>query len=203
LYTPENELGASDPSDWPEPSPGFGERCKAFVTGHPESDAGPSAGPDATAGTLSIYYLTQTTGGDYAPRNCTAVWIESADERFVATLEIGARLRRSALVYWEQRACTARSGPDVMTSATRDDHELPHELSWHATDADGRLVPDGPYRLQVELTETDRAPGQLESFEFDKGPERYDRELLVSAEGALRAVTIRWRPEAIEDVDAP
>lgn len=187
LYTPESVLGASDPTDTPQPGAGLGNRCVAL----PPLD--PAAGPPS-AGTLVLEYTTVSTKGRYAPHNCTAVWIETSAGQYVATLEITAGLRRPGLVYWQDHACTEKLGPDVITSATLKTHDKPHEVIWNGLDLDGNAVADGLYKLFIEVTETDKDPGEFVSYDFMKGGTPYGMELPVPFEGPLAHVHIEWTP---------
>jgi hypothetical protein len=188
LYTPGSTLGASDPTDVPTPGMGLGNRCVALVAG---ADAGAP-----TKGTLRIQYSTQTKQGRYAPRNCTAAWLETADGQYVATLEIGAGLRRPGLVYWQDHACTEKPGPDVVTSATLPDHEKPHKAMWSGVDFGGKPVPDATYKLFIEVTESDKEPGEFAVFDIVKGPLPFSMDAPVDFEGSLKQVTLSWEVAA-------
>jgi hypothetical protein len=189
LYTPGSTLGASDPTDTPMVGVGLGNRC--VVPGHP-ADAG--AGPPSTAGTLQVDYTTQTQHGRYAPKNCTATWVETAAGDYVATLEIGAALRRPGLVYWQDHACTDKPGPDVVTSATLPDHTKPHKAMWSGVDFAGNPMPDGAYELFIEVTESDKEPGDFAAFELQKGPMAFSVDEPVAFDGPLQQVTVAWSP---------
>jgi hypothetical protein len=187
LYTPGSMLGASDPTDVPLPGMGLGQRC---VT--------PAGAGSADAGTmdenvLTVTYETQSLDGRYAPKNCEAVWVETPEGQYVATLEVTAGLRRPGLVYWQERACTQELGPDALTSATLREHKE-HEVTWTGVDFMGRPMPDGPYKLYVEVTETDKEPGDLATFDFVKGPES-SVDAPVSADGPITKLNITWGKE--------
>jgi hypothetical protein len=184
LYTPGSTLGASDPTDVPAPGAGLGNRCTSL----PPLVAGASP----TTGELEVRYTTQSLQGRYAPRNCTAVWIETAAGQYVATLELGAGLRRPGLVYFQDHACTERLGPDALTTATLRDHEKPHVASWSGVDFQGNAVADGAYKLFLEVTESDKEPGELTELAFDKGPVPFQRDEPVDFEGPLAEVTLTW-----------
>lgn len=186
LYTPGSLLGASDPTDTPTPGAGLGDRCVPLGNA-PDASA-------ATTGMLTLRYRTRSLDGRYAPKNCTATWIETADGRYVATLEVTAALRRPGLVYWQDHACPEKLGPDVVTSATLPDHEQEHLAAWNGFDLDGQLVPDGSYVLFVEVTESDKEPGELSSFEFVKGPMGSSGAQAVDAEGPLLELWLEWAP---------
>jgi hypothetical protein len=189
LYTPGNTLGASDPTDMPAPEVGLGNRCAPLP--------GPAV-PDASVGTegeLTLELQTQTRMGRYAPKNCSAIWIETLDGAYVATLKLTAALRRPGLVYWQDHACTEKLGPDAMTSATLKDHSRPQMAIWSGRDFDGNPVPDGMYKLYVEVTESDKEPGELEVFDLMKGPVPFSIEAPVAAEGFLVSLVLTWEPE--------
>jgi hypothetical protein len=184
LYTPGSPLGASDPTDIPVEGAGLGERCNSLPA--------PPEGVMPTRGTLEVRYTTQSLDGRYAPRNCTAVWIETMAGAYVATIELGAGLRKPGLVYFQDHACTARLGPDVVTSATLADHVKPHVAKWESLDFEEVLVADGPYKLFIEVTESDKEPGELTEFAFDKGPLPFEMEAPVDFEGPLAQVSLKW-----------
>jgi len=182
LYTPGSVLGASDPTDvMPPASAGLGNRCVSL-----------GAAGASTAGVLRVEYRTQSLAGRYKPKNCSAVWIETADGRYVATLELGAGLRRPGLVYFQDHACVEKLGPDVMTSATKPDHTRPHAVMWSGVDFEGRPAADGAYKLLIEVTESDKEPGELSAFDFQKGPMAFSSEAPVAVDGPLLQVTISW-----------
>ena len=190
LYTPGNTLGASDPTDTPVPGSGLGDRCVELPA---LPDAGAAAAP--TSGTLMVSYQTQTVHGRYAPRNCTAAWIETTDGLYVATLEITAGLRRPGLVYFQDHACTEKLGPDAMTSATRTDHVKAHMAMWSGEDFESKPVADGPYKLFIEVTESDKEPGELTEFDFTKSAAPFDMDAPVDVDGPLLSVKLTWLPE--------
>jgi hypothetical protein len=183
LYTPGSALGASDPTDVMAPTTGgLGNRCAAL------------AAAGGTAGKLTVQYRTQSLAGRYAPKNCSAVWIETADGRYVATLELSAALRRPGLVYFQDHACVEKLGPDVMTSATKPDHNKAHMALWNGVDFEGKPAADGGYKLFIEVTESDKEPGELSSFDFQKGAMGFATEAPVAPEGPLQQVTLTWEP---------
>ena len=192
LFTPGSTLGVSDPSDVPPPSMGLGNRCVSVSPDTSPAAGAGGASAGGTAGKLTVTYRTQTTQGRYAPKNCSAVWIETADGRYVATLELSAALRRPGLVYFQDHACTAKLGPDVTTSATKPNHDRPHMAEWSGLDFEGKAAADGAYQLFIEVTETDKEPGELNAFDFQKGPAPFSVEAPVAVDGPLQQVTIGW-----------
>jgi hypothetical protein len=187
LYTPGSTLGASDPTDTPQPGAGLGNRCVSLPPFDPDAGV-------ATEGTFELEYTTMTLMGRYWPRNCTAVWIETPAGQYVATIELTARLRRPGLVYWQDHACTEKLGPDAVTSATLPNHDKPHMAMWSGRDFEEKPVADGMYKLFIEVTETDKDPGEFATFDFMKGPAPYEMDLAVPAEGPITSVKIAWKP---------
>jgi hypothetical protein len=54
-------------------------------------------------------------------------------------------------------------------------------------------MPDGDYHLYVEVTETDKAPGEVDVFTFTKGATAVDSPANPTIAG-LDTVTISWTP---------
>jgi hypothetical protein len=188
LYTPGSTLGASDPTDVPLPGMGLGERCVALSDDGNAADGGAAGG---SPGELVVDYQTQSLMGRYAPKNCTAVWIETTDGRYVTTLELTAALRRPGLVYFQEHACVEELGPDAITSATLSDHMKPHKAKWSGADFQGLPMPDGPYKLFIEVTESDKEPGEVASFDVIKSS-GFELEAPVDAAGPLLSVHVAW-----------
>jgi hypothetical protein len=124
------------------------------------------------------------------------VWVETLEGQYVATLEIGAALRIPGLVYFQDHACTEKRGPDVMTTATLPDHQKPHVAMWSGADFEAKPVADRSYRLFIEVTESDKEPGDIGVFDFEKGPAPSSAEEPVAFDGPLMHVTIAWTPMA-------
>jgi hypothetical protein len=186
LYTPGNLLGAGGSMEPVVEDPGLGDRCTPLAT---------PTGSLLTAGTLQIEYQTQSQDGRYAPRNCTAVWIETPAMQYVATLELTAGLRRPGLVYFQDHACTSKLGPDAVTSATRTDHVKAHSAIWNAVDFNGQLVPDGPYKLFIEVTESDKEPGESFELDFSKVATPFTIDAPVDVDGPLLQLKLTWKPK--------
>lgn len=186
LYTPGSTLGASDPTD--APMEGRSNRCVSL----PPVPGAVDGGVVGTAGTLTVEYMTQTVGGEFAPRNVSAVWIETMAGAYVATIELSAAIRRKDLAYFQDRACTDEPGPDVIVSATQKTHDKMHMAEWTGLDFEGKGVPDGEYKLYIEVTETDLEPGELNTYVFTKGPAPFTMTLPVPLEGMLKQATATW-----------
>ncbi|HEX7479488.1 MAG TPA: DUF2271 domain-containing protein [Polyangiales bacterium] len=123
-----------------------------------------SAGTGATSGFTSMTFdvLTHPVGGQYAPRNVGAIWIETSSGQFVKTLEAWAFIRAFYLTKFN--AETAGNKVDAVTSATLNSHTT-HHATWNLKDANGNVAPDGAYKIIVEVTDGDMT-GQNTSVPF-------------------------------------
>jgi hypothetical protein len=123
-----------------------------------------------TSGTLKVSTTTNSTGGNYAPNNIVAIWIENENGKFVKTLAAYANVRKQYLYTW--KASTTDGGSlynivDAVTGATRTSHGTIN-CSWNGTDYKGAEVGDGTYKLRFELTDK-HSQGNLASYSFSKG----------------------------------
>lgn len=169
LYSPGNALGTSASNG----AAGAEATTDADVTGYfavPPGDRclGVPEAQGAKGGTLSVEFKTVALNQLWGPANVGAVWIEDAAENYIKTLELWADVRRKSLYQYGKRACQ-KSEPDVVSRAT-----LPmpgdHKVMWNGKDLQGRTVPDGLYRLFIEVTETEADIGRAVKYEFPKGP---------------------------------
>ena len=146
-----------------------------------------------TDGTLTVTATTSATGGNYAPKNIVAIWIEDQQGNFVKTLLAYAQNRRTHLNTWEA-STTAAGIPfntvDAITGATKTSHAT-RTCSWNGTDINGTLVADGSYRLRMELTDKN-GTGNFSSFTFTKGlnPENQTPANVPS----FSSISINWVP---------
>lgn len=105
---------------------------------------------EARAETLTISVDTTPAGGNYAPRNIVAVWVEAADGRFIKTLGRWSDRRTQHLVAW-----VAASGmdTDAVSGATRSNHNDTLQMTWDLTDRAGQPIADGDYVVRMELAD--------------------------------------------------
>jgi hypothetical protein len=153
-----------------------------------------------TSGTLSVTATTSNAGGNYAPRNIVAIWIENEQGVFVKTLLAYAQNRITHLNTWEA-STTAAGSPfnrvDAITGATQSNHAQ-RSCTWNGTDVNGSIVPDGTYRLRMELTDKNNT-GNFSTFTFTKGP---NQDLQTPANvPSFSSISISWEPSttSIED----
>lgn len=136
-----------------------------------------------TPGTLSVDFTTISYGGQYAPKNYVAVWIEDGNGTFVKTLSRSAGDNHASdLVAW-----TAASGGwgsiffpggneadkvDAVSTATLNAHQA-HVVPWNLEDAGQQVVADGAYVAVVEMSEDEAATrsGPIMRIDFTKGPQ--------------------------------
>jgi hypothetical protein len=146
---------------------------RADATTSPAVDAGggPADGstpaPTGSALTkLSFSVTTATLRGRYSPRNIYAIWVADAQGKFVKTLAKFAFIRARYLTGWN--AASGGNVVDAVTGATVSDHGT-RSVTWNLTDVSKKPVPDGDYKIVVELTDADKT-GASTSVPFTKGP---------------------------------
>ena len=146
-----------------------------------------------TSGTLTITATTSSAGGNFAPKNIVAIWIEDEQGNFVKTLLAYAQNRKTHLNTWEA-STTAAGSPfntvDAITGATRTSHAT-RTCTWNATDINGTLVPDGVYKIRLELTDKN-STGNYSTFTItkDTNPENQTPANVPS----FSSISINWVP---------
>jgi len=149
----------------------------------------------AAQGTLSATYTTQPHGGNYAPRNVVAVWVEGPAGAFVMTIDRWAATRRQHLVAWTQQAGAADA--DAVSGATRASHTGALTATWDLRDKLGNEVPDGTYTIRMELADsnaTTAGQNAQGTFTFVKNGTAATQPGLSS--GGFTGVTIAYAPAA-------
>ena len=146
-----------------------------------------------TAGTLTVSTSTSITGGNYAPKNIIAIWVEDEEGNFIKTLLSYAQTRITHLNIWQ--ASTAAAGSefntvDAITGATRSNHST-RTCTWDVTDINGTLVNDGNYTVWMELTDKN-GTGNFSSFPIIKS---IDPQFISPANvPSFASITIDWVP---------
>lgn len=117
--------------------------------------------------TSQVEFTVRTTspGGSFSPKNIGAIWVEDSLHHFVKTLTLWASKRKQYLYSWN----TASSGNvvDAVTGATSLTHSN-HSAFWNLKDVNGNTVPNGNYKLKIEMTDQ-HAQGPLAEFTFPVG----------------------------------
>lgn len=159
LRTPD----AADGMDWEDAGAQDLDAGADIVDAGESKDAATEAPPTVTACDFSV--TTKPLGGRYAPKNIGAIWVERDDGVWVKTLAVWARTRLRYLTSY-LAANTTRDKTDAITSATLRQHET-HDVRWNLTDAAGETVPEGDYRIRVEVTDHDNT-GEVLTVPFTK-----------------------------------
>ncbi len=152
-----------------------------------------------TTGVLSVSVTTSETGGNFAPKNIVAIWIENDQGEFVKTLLAYAQNRKTHLNTWQASttaAGTAFNTTDAITGATRTSHNI-RSCSWDCTDYNGLVVPDGTYYVWMELTDKN-STGNYSSFSFikDENPDSQTPSGVPSFDN----ISIVWEPSGGVDI---
>ena len=145
------------------------------------------AAPTTTTG-LTVAVTTSATGGSYAPRNVVAIWIEDNAGKFIKTLTVYAQARDYDLTKWN----TASGGNkvDAVTGATQSNVGIIYG-TWNGKDAAGALVPDGTYKVCMELTDKG-STGNFSTFAFTKGTTAAT--VTPANVPSFSSISIKWVP---------
>ncbi len=127
----------------------------------------PPCSPQTPSPLTSLVFRVRTTeyGGNFAPRNVGAIWIETAGGAFVRTLETWGVMQLKHLYRFQESS--DGNTADAVTSATLLTHET-HEAVWDFRDSWGCPVEQGSYALLVETTDHNY-PGEWTSIPFELG----------------------------------
>jgi hypothetical protein len=146
-----------------------------------------------TDGSLSVSAATSTAGGNFAPKNIVAIWIEDAQGNWVKTLLAYAQTRKTHLNTWEAATTAAGSAfntVDAITGATKSSHGT-RTCTWNATDVNGTVVADGAYSVWMELTDKN-GTGNYSHFTFTKGPAAENQ--TPANVPSFSSISINWVP---------
>lgn len=146
-----------------------------------------------TTGNLDITVTTSSTGGNFAPKNSVAIWVEDGSGNFVKTLLAYSQTRISQLNNWQAATLAAGSEynrVDAVTGVIQNRHGI-RSCTWDGTDFNGTEMPDGTYTIRMELTDKN-ATGNFSSFTFTKGP---DAQLLNPTDvPSFSSINLEWTP---------
>ena len=147
-----------------------------------------------TQGDLTVTTSTSEVGGNYAPNNIVAIWVEDDAGNFVKTLLAYAATRITHLNMWQASTIAAGSEfnrVDAITGATRTSHAT-RNCSWNAKDFNDVLVLDGTYSVWMELTDQN-GTGNFSSFPFAKGTNA-DTQTPADVP-SFSSISINWEPD--------
>jgi hypothetical protein len=142
-----------------------------------------------TAGALTISTLTSTAGGNYSPKNIVAIWIQNSSGVFVKSLLVYAATRINYLTNWVSNS--SKNVVDATTGATQSSYAT-RACTWNGTNISGAVVPDGVYKVCMELTDKN-GTGNFSSFTFTKGPTAVT--LSPSNVPSFSNISIVWTPK--------
>lgn len=106
----------------------------------------------ARAQGVTVSFTTTPAGGNYAPKNIVAVWVEDANGTFQKTIGRWAQTRKQYLLTWNQKAGT--NDVDAISGATRANHTGTLTATWDLKNKNGTIVPDGTYTIRMELADS-------------------------------------------------
>jgi hypothetical protein len=199
LFTPGSTLGAMLEST----GTGASDASTAAVVDTPMGDrCMGTTGDPGTPCMLTVTFMTTPIGEHWKPANVGAAWIEDSSGTYIKTIERWAAIRSRSLYHWLDHAC-ATSWPemDAVSTATMPDHNAQHSSTWDGKDFNGRLVPDGMYRLFIEVTETETNYGPMGMVDFEKGS---SASMLQPPDAApYKGLTLSYTPSAGGGMDEP
>ncbi|MEM7155439.1 MAG: DUF2271 domain-containing protein [Myxococcota bacterium] len=105
---------------------------------------------------VMIQLRTGSYGGNYAPDNVGAIWIEDIQGQFVRSLSVWGNVRREHLVAWFSRSLGDRV--DAITAATASSHHS-RLVEWDLRDSGVNVMPAGEYVVRFEVTEDNSNQG--------------------------------------------
>jgi hypothetical protein len=183
---------------------GAGGSSGAMASGGAGGSGGSAgSGGASTPGTLTLDFMSVGNDGEYAPRNVGAVWVETASGQFVKTLKRWAGIRAGHLTQWTEASggwgggfffASGGGSPDeldAITAATLRTHQT-HSISWDMQDPAGMVVPDGSYRIVIEVTESEREASVSEAIDLEKGATPVSLSLPSGA--SFSGLTLRYEP---------
>ena len=104
-----------------------------------------------TIKTVKVTFETTDPGGKFGNRNVHVVWVEDSEGVFVKTLDLWGNKRTHNLTNWLKASGSKKGEIDGITGATLKAYGQ-HQSEWDMTDKQGNTVPDGEYRVNLELT---------------------------------------------------
>jgi hypothetical protein len=117
----------------------------------------PPVGGPPVAGTchLDVVVTTHSGGGNHAPKNVDAIWIQDAGGKFVKSLYVMARNEIQHLNAWNTSTTAAglsRNRVDAVTGASLSGYGT-RMASWNCTDVNQKAVAAGGYQVCFDLND--------------------------------------------------
>jgi hypothetical protein len=95
-----------------------------------------------------------------------AIWISDGKGTFIKSLNVWGQRRRRHLSTWND--ASGGSTVDAVTAATASNHGT-RMGTWDCTGVDRKPVPDGAYRVNADLTESNSDERVMAPLGFTKG----------------------------------
>ena len=143
----------------------------------------------STAGTMEFETRIEGEQKAFAPKHVAAVWIEDAQGTFVKTLLVRGLKQNKRLEAW--KAASGGTMVDGVTGPTLTEWGK-ISAKWDGTDAAGKPVADGAYKLRAESTWWNGAGPQIAGIVFEKGPKASTPD--APDAGAFRDIFVGWKP---------
>lgn len=100
---------------------------------------------------VTVTVTTSSYGGEFAPRNVFAIWLEAVDGAYIHSMGVWAQTYKSRLSRWYQKSGGGSSGmADAVTGASR----YSHGTQTVSLDFTKYPVAAGGYKVWFELNET-------------------------------------------------
>ena len=115
-------------------------------------DLGPALGATCR---LDVVVTTHSGGGNHAPKNVDAIWIQDASGTFVKSLYVMARNEIQHLNAWNTATTAAglsRNRVDAVTGATLPGYGT-RMASWNCTDVNQKVLTAGGYQVCFDLND--------------------------------------------------
>jgi hypothetical protein len=115
-------------------------------------DLGPPLGATCR---LDVVVTTHSGGGNHAPKNVDAIWIQDAGGTFIKSLYVMARNEIQHLNAWNTATTAAglsRNRVDAVTGATLPGYGT-RMASWNCTDVNQKVLSAGGYQVCFDLND--------------------------------------------------
>jgi hypothetical protein len=160
------------------------------------------AGVTDLAGSLSIAFATNLPHGNYdleVPQpfwNAGVVWIEDDKGHYVKTLEYWKAVKFPLAMkgyLFKSLRYNCPLDMDVVATATLRAHQA-HMAMWNGKDANGHVVPDGNYKLMIEVQIDETHIQPINSVPFMKGRTPSMQSPADGSLTGLMGVTLTYTP---------
>ncbi len=108
--------------------------------------------PSLARADMTLTFTTTPNGGNRAPVNDLAAWIELDQGPFIKTIGVyTTEETKINLIAW--RLIAGPNDTDALLGPSRPDNLTPVTVTWNLRDKQGNLVPDGTYKIRLEFSD--------------------------------------------------